>query len=332
MLVALSVAILPWQAVAEVSSALPSNPPAQATGFPRRGIVTLKSHLRASPSTQSEIVTILKEGAQVEILAEIERWYRVRNDEGVEAWINKRLVLIQREPLKTADVTPTALTQADITEPSVTSAAKFELLAESWLENISAQQGSGASSAAPRDELYVLPDMTGIGGLIDAILPYVQGLGAYVIIALVVVLIFSIALQLRASRQLQRAMQEMGQIVDIVEEIYTGSALSRTSDTVAALNPMLPEAPAPQVPRSVFEFSPIECAVLEALSDQHEVQEGELGKVLDEKGFAGMLIKAVIGAIVRKTGAAGLPWVEVRYVQGRYSYRLRPEAVSSHSA
>jgi hypothetical protein len=224
------------------------------------------------------------------------------------------------------------LTQADITEPSVTSAAKFELLAESWLENISAQQGSGASSAAPRDELYVLPDMTGIGGLIDAILPYVQGLGAYVIIALVVVLIFSIALQLRASRQLQRAMQEMGQIVDIVEEIYTGSALSRTSDTVAALNPMLPEAPAPQVPRSVFEFSPIECAVLEALSDQHEVQEGELGKVLDEKGFAGMLIKAVIGAIVRKTGAAGLPWVEVRYVQGRYSYRLRPEAVSSHSA
>jgi hypothetical protein len=98
------------------------------------------------------------------------------------------------------------------------------------------------------------------------------------------------------------------------------------------MNPMPPDASAHQVPRPVFEFSPIERAVLEALSDQHEVQEGELSKVLDEKGFAGTLIKAVIGAIVQKTGTAGLPWVEVHYVQGRYSYRLRPEVVSSHSA
>jgi hypothetical protein len=331
-LMSLTLAIMPWQAVAEISSALLSNAPEQATGFPRRGVVTLKSNLRVSPSTQSEIVSILKEGAHVEILAEIERWYRVRNDEGVEAWISKRLVLIPREPLKPAHATPTALTQPGITEIPVTLAARFEALAESWLEKTAEQEGSDASSAAPLDEQSVPPDMTGIGGFIDAIFRHVQGLEAYVIIALVVVLVLSIALQLRASRQLRQVMQEMGQIVDIVDEIYAGGALSRKSDTVAALNPMLPEASAPQIPRPVFEFSPIEQAVLEALSDQRAVQEGELGKVLDERGFAGMLIKAVIGAIVRKTGAAGLPWVEVHYVQGRYSYRLRPEAVSSRSA
>jgi glutaredoxin 3 len=33
--------------------------------------------------------------------------------------------------------------------------------------------------------------------------------------------------------------------------------------------------------------------------------------------------------IVRKTGTVGLPWVQVSYVQGRYGYRLQPEALSN---
>ena len=86
-----------------------------------------------------------------------------------------------------------------------------------------------------------------------------------------------------------------------------------------------------QTPRPEIELSAIENTVLEALSDQREVQEPEIGKLLEERGLAGVLIKAVIGGIIRKTGMAELPWVEVRYAQGRYSYRLRPEAVPKPS-
>ena len=71
--------------------------------------------------------------------------------------------------------------------------------------------------------------------------------------------------------------------------------------------------------------------MLQALSVQPVVQEAELRKFLAEKGLTGVLIKAIIGDIVRKTGALGLPWVEVRYVQGRFRYRLRPDAVSNPS-
>src|SRR5262245_57763327 len=86
-----------------------------------------------------------------------------------------------------------------------------------------------------------------------------------------------------------------------------------------------------QPPHPVIEFSPIEHAVLETLSDQRELQEGELAKLIAEKGFMGVLLKAVIGDIVHKTGTVELPWVEVRYAQGRYSYWLRPEAIANLS-
>jgi SH3-like domain-containing protein len=332
MLIALTLAIMPWQAVAETPSAPISNTSEQKKESLRRGIVTLRSNLRGSPSTQSQIVTITKEGAHVEILAETGRWYRVRDEEGVEAWIYKPLVLIEHEPLKNPRATPAALAQPDITEIPSASAARLNVPAESQPEITLERQGSGAPSTVPIDEPHDSPEMTGTGWFIDAILSQVQGLGAYVMIALATVLVLSIALQLRASRQLRRAMQEMGQILDIVEEICVDGALARTSGSSIAMNPMPAEASGYEPPRPVIEFAPIEHAVLEALSDQHEVQEGELGKILDEKGFAGVLIKAVIGDIVRKTGTAGVPWVEVRYVQGRYSYRLRPEALPNLSA
>jgi hypothetical protein len=116
-----------------------------------------------------------------------------------------------------------------------------------------------------------------------------------------------------------------------VEEIYAGGMLVRTNDSGTMLNPMTAEVPAQQPPPPGIEFSPTEYMVLEALSDQLEVQETELGKILDEKGCTGVLIKAIIGDIVRKTEMIGFPWVEVRYVQGRYRYRLRPEAVPNLS-
>jgi hypothetical protein len=164
--------------------------------------------------------------------------------------------------------------------------------------------------------------------LIDIFRLYVQGLGAYIIVALCGVLVLSIAFQLRAALQLRRAMLEMGRILDIIDEICTGGGSASNSERPAPMTLMPAEGQDSQPMTPVIEFSPIEHAVLEALSDQHPVQEGVLGKILDEKGFAGLLIKAVIGDIVRKTEATGVPWIEARYVQGRYSYQLRPEAVS----
>jgi SH3-like domain-containing protein len=326
MLISLMVASLLWQAGAETTSAPLSNVIEPATGAPRRGILTLMSNLRTSPSTRSEIVAIAKEGTLVEILAQTERWYRVRRDDGVEAWIYKPLVHIEREPSKEPSAAPAALAQPDTRELSSGSAANSDIFAEARPANAAEQHGSVASPAAPVDEQHVSPEATGTGWFIDAILPAVQGLEAYIIIALVVVLVLSIALQLRAAGQLRRAMREMGQILDLVEEIYAGGASTRTRHSGVPISPAPPEASTHQPQLPMIEFSPMEHAMLEALSDQHALQEGELGKVLDEKGFAGMLIKAVIGDIVRKTSATGLPWVEVRYAQDRYSYRLRPEA------
>lgn len=331
MLIALMGAILPWQVAAETNIAPLSNASEQAKESPRRGVVTLKSNLRASPSMQSEIVVIAKDGTHVEILQETERWYRVRSEAGVEAWIYKPLVLIKPEPLKDLSVSPVTLARPDITEVLFTSAAKPDASIEFGLASTLEQQGSGASSPAPLDEPNLTREMTEAGLFIDVMLSHIQSLGGSVVIALVIVLVLSIALQLRATRQLRRATQEMGQILDLVEGIYADGALTRAPDSDAARLPLPAGASTHQPPRPLIEFSPIEHAVLEALSDQRVVQEGELGKILEEKGFAGVLIKAIIGDIVRKTGAAGLPWVEVRYAQGWYSYRLRPEAVPTLS-
>jgi hypothetical protein len=163
----------------------------------------------------------------------------------------------------------------------------------------------------------------------DASLFYIQGLGPYAIIALVVVLVLSIALQLRAARQLRRAMQEMGEILDMVEEIYADGALARTTVKGAPTKPIPAAVQARQPQPPMIEFSPIERAVLDVLFDQRDLQEEELGKLLDEKGFTRIPIKAVISDIIRKTGITGLPWVEVRDVRGQFSYRLRPEVASN---
>jgi Bacterial SH3 domain len=330
-LISLMAASFPRQTGAETTSAVLSHTPEQSPGVLRRGVVTLLSNLRASPSMHSEVVAVAKERTQVQILLETGRWFHVRTEEGVEAWIYKPLVLIDQESIKGPSGTPKVPAPSDSTETAFPAPATPEVFVEVQATSTAEEPESDASPAAPIDEPDVLPQVTRAVWFLDTWLSHLRGPMAYVITALCLMLVLSITLQLRSARQLRRTLQDMAQILDVVEAIYSAGVLARTGDSGTALPPMPAEALAHQPARPGIEFSPVESAVLEALADHHEVQETELGKVLAEKGFTGVLIKAVVGDILRKTGIFGLPWMEVRYVQGRYRYRLRPEAMPNLS-
>jgi uncharacterized protein YgiM (DUF1202 family) len=331
MLSTLMLAMLPWQVGAETAGTPLSNSPEQATGALRRGILTTKSKLRTSPSMQSEVIALAKEGTQVEILMETESWFHVKTAASIEAWIYKSLVHIERESLKAASDPSIGIMQPDIMELLFASAARPNVSIESAPGNSPDLLGSGTSSAAPIDEAPVPPETLVPGWFIDVMLAHINNPGAYVISALAMALVLSIALQLRGAKHLRRAMQEIGQILAIVEEMYTDAAMTpvKENDTMIPLRAV--QASTQESLRPLIEFSPVEQAVLEALSDQRAIQEGELGKILDEKGYAGTLITAIIGDILRKTSTGELPWVQVSYAQGRYSYRLRPEAAANLS-
>jgi hypothetical protein len=79
----------------------------------------------------------------------------------------------------------------------------------------------------------------------------------------------------------------------------------------------------PPLPDLPVEFSPAERAVLETIFSHEEVPEHELKAMLDKRGFPGMLLKAVVGDIMRKTGSDGIPWIRVYYTQGVFSYQLQ---------
>jgi SH3-like domain-containing protein len=327
MLISLTATILPWQTAAETTSPDFSYTSEQALDSLRRGVVTVNSNLRASPSLRSGVVAVTKEGTRVEILMESARWYQVRSEEGVEAWIYKPLVLIEQEPIQRSSGTPVALPQSDIPEAAFAVAATSDVFVDLQAANTAEEPSWDTPLAAPIDAPPVLPQVIWTAWVVDPWLSHLLSPAAYVIMALLIMLALSITLQLRSAKQLRRTMREMGHILDVVEEIYAGGQLAGTSDGSTALHLAPAEALAQELTRPQIGFSLTEYAVLEALSDQREVQEAELGKILAEKGFAGMLIKAVIGNIVRKTGIVGVPWVEVRHVQGRYCYRLGAEAV-----
>jgi hypothetical protein len=122
-------------------------------------------------------------------------------------------------------------------------------------------------------------------------------------------------------------MQEVAQLLDIVEAIYAGDRVPWRNDHGALIDTGTGPALAKKSPPPGHEFSPLEETVLTALAEHPEIDEAELGKLLAERGATGVLIKAIVGDIIRKTGALGLPWVEVCYVQGRFRYRLRSAAV-----
>jgi hypothetical protein len=331
MLSAILVALLPWQVEAETAGAPFPNIPEHETGALRRGIITTDSNLRTSPSMQSEVIAIAKQGTQVEILMETNGWFQVRSAANIEAWIYKRLVHIEGEPLQAAGAPPSGIQQPDITELLFVSAARPNASIESTPETSPDLLGSGASSATAIEAAPISPETIVPGWLIDLTLPYLYSPGAYVISVLIVALVLSITLQLRGAKQLRRAMQEIRQILAIMEEMYTDAVMTPVNESGTAVPLIAAEAPTQQSLPQLIEFSPVEQAVLEALSDQCAIQEDDLGKILDEKGYAGTLIKAIIGGILRKTGTAELPWVQVIYSQGHYSYRLRPEAVSNLS-
>ncbi len=331
LMIALLVMILPWQTVAETTSPAPTYPPEASPGSLRQGIVTLISNLRASPSINSEILAVAKEGTRVKILLESGRWLQVRSEEGVEAWIYKPLVLIEQEPSQSSSETPGVVEPSHLPKPVPAAPATPEVLVESPPENTLEEPEAEASLASLVKELLVLTQMRWTAWISAISHSTHQGLASYIIIALTIVLVLSIALQLRAARQLRWAVQEVGQLLDIVEEIYTGGMMGRRSDSAAIGEPVTGAALAGKSAPPGIEFSPTEDIVLKALSDRPEVQEAELGKLLAEKGYTGVLIKAIIGDIVRKTGTLGLPWVDVSYVQGRYCYRLRSDAVPKPS-
>jgi hypothetical protein len=258
MVITLVVTILPWQTVAETTSPALSYRLEEAPGVLRRGIVTIISNLRTSPSMHSEIVGVAKEGTRVMILLESGRWFQVRSEEGVEAWIYKPLVSIEQEPRQSPSGTPGAVASSDRTESASAAAATPDVLVESPTENTLEGPGSDTSSAAPIAELHIRPQMAWTTWVSATWLSHLQGRAAYIIIALIMVLALSIAFQVRAARHLRRAMQEVGQILDMLEEIYAGGALARTSDSGAMLHPMTAEALAQQPLPQGIEFSPIE--------------------------------------------------------------------------
>jgi SH3-like domain-containing protein len=327
MLIPIAATILPWQTSAETTSPDSSYTSEHASDALRRGVVTVNSNLRSSPSLRSEVVAVTKEGTRVKILMESARWYQVRSEEGVEAWIYKPLVRIEQEPMQSSSGTPVALAQSDIPKAAFAVAATSDVFVELQAANTAEEPSWDTALAVPIDAPPVLPQMIWTAWVVDRWLSHLLSPAAYVVMALLMVLALSITLQLRSAKQLRRAMREMGHILDVVEEIYARGLLARTSTGSTALHLAPAEALAQEPAPPQIGFSFTEYAVLEALSDQQEVQEAELGKILAEKGFAGMLIKAVIGNIVRKTGIRGVPWVEVRHVQGRYCYRLRAEGV-----
>lgn len=328
-------------AVAEESPSTPSMSIDQPVGAPRRATLKISSNLRGSPSMQGEVVATAKQGTPVEIVGETGRWYRVKTEQGLEAWIYKPLVVPEADEQRVPAEPPAASTRPNDTEdlPSPpkrpVASADVPSPPERPLASADGPLSEGEQLANPALSQPILspgallPTPLPDEGLqFDAIFAFFHAAGGYVIAGLVVVVILSIGLQLRAARQLKRAMREMEQIVELVEEIYTASTLLRTASGQSALAPMPSEAVVASLPQLAAELSALERAVLEAIAVRREVQEAELAKILEEQGFPGVLIKAVVGDIVRKTAVEGVPWMEVRYADGRYFYRLRPAEVT----
>lgn len=298
---------------------------------PLYAVVKAMANLRASPSMEGGILAIAREGTVIQVLGETERWYRVKTEEMAEVWIHKTLVLIQQvplrsqpEPVRVPSPGPSAEAQPSPAAKQSTTPAFPPPEGEQLRPPASLQPAPSAAqnlpAQYPADRLQV-----------DHIFAYFQSFGVYLIGALVVVLIASIGLQLRAAGQLQRAMREMDQVLDMVEEIRMGGALAPEGIGPTPTSPARPEADVARPLHLPAELSPLERAVLEAIHGYGEMQEHELVEKLKQRGFSGVLIKAVIGDIVRKTGSDGPPLVGVRHAQGQYSYQLRRSDVGGHT-
>jgi Bacterial SH3 domain len=319
------------QAVADPTSAAPPSAQEPVTGSLPRGIVTTMANLRAAPSMQSEVVAVAKDRMPVEILAETGRWYRVRTEDGLEAWIGKSLVVIESTPLKTRT---TVSTKTDFPETSplkdVPTAPPMRIdpppttdedppappaAVPAWETNLTPPQSESVA--------FFSVEQGEASWSVDTLLMYVRSLEAYLFPSLLLILTLAIVTQLRAARQLRRAMYEMGLILDIIEDISAQGFFAQTEGSQALPHGARRAASVMPVQGPTVEFSPVERAVLQALSHQREVPEGELADILTQQGFSGTLVKAVMAEILRKTKATGQPLVGVRYTQSGYTYQLR---------
>jgi hypothetical protein len=325
-------AVDPRQTLAEVAGTPPPSSPEQGTTA-WRGTATISANLRAFPSMQSDVVGIAKQGTLVEILAESGRWYRVRIEGGAEAWVGKSLVAIDSSPRKPLKAAPASVIPQD-TPPLVDAPPPISIIAGD-----APVTGDDPLSPLPPgevDETAIVspaPEAPSLSSAeeefppwsIDILLMYAASLEIYLIPSLIAMLVLAMILQLRASRQLRRAMHEVGLILGIIQELSTQVALVQTRGTHTF--PIGDGSRASTTPAQApaGEFSPVERAVIQALSHQQEVQEGELASTLTQQGFSGILVKAVISGIMRKTQATRAPWIDMRYSQGLYSYQLRSE-------
>jgi hypothetical protein len=220
------------------------------------------------------------------------------------------------------------MVQPDIAELLFASPSGSQVFAESTEETSQHLPHPGASSVETIEAPAIPPQSVARGRPIDLMPTFMYSPGTYVIGALIVALLLSMALQMRGAKQLRRAMQEIGQILTIVEEIYINAARTSGNRSGTAMPLTVDTAPSQQNLSPSLEFSPAEQAVLEALSDQQAVEEGDLQKILGEKGYAGTLIDGTLEEIRRKADKTECPLVQVIYAHGRYSYRLRPEAIA----
>jgi hypothetical protein len=326
--------------IAETTSAspiIPSDiiPSEYVPDFPKRGSVTTMANLRSGPSMQSEVVSTIRDGMPVEILTETGRWYRIKTEEGLEAWIGKSLVLVEATPRKKPSPVSGTTVPPEI-QPIGERPSPAPAIAEASTETTTLhseettnQQEAGASLELPEEAPLIALKEPEFKWSIDGISPYMQELEVYVIPTLVIVLILAISFQLKAARQLRRAMQEIGLILDLVDDIYANAMLARTGDGETVTQVLSKSISPPQLETPPIHLSALEHAMLQAMSDHREVEERELTDALAAKGFAGVLIKAVIGGIIRKTTASGQQCITVRYVQGRYRYQLQREGVSA---
>lgn len=79
------------QSPAVVSSAKPGETPVNSTGYITGSVV----NVRSSPSTSSEVVLKLKEGASVAVAALSGDWYRIKTSGGTQGWVSREYLSIR---------------------------------------------------------------------------------------------------------------------------------------------------------------------------------------------------------------------------------------------
>ena len=208
------------------ATAVPSRPPAAfaaapTEALPRSVVVKTNANLRASPSLKGNVLGIAREGTVVQLLGETERWYWVKTEAGLEAWIHKTLAVIFQAPLRPQPGEVTEPVAAGAISPSgpgaeVQAPPAAEPPVPAASAPVATEQPQGvvvsppAPTAGPTPPLFSSPEPSPH----VSVLAQFQGLSGYLIGTLLVVLLAAIGLQVRTTRQLKRTMRDVDQLID----------------------------------------------------------------------------------------------------------------------